>query len=332
MKETVKLKDIADSLDVSVVTVSNALTGKKGVSNSLRNMIIDKANEMGYVSNKRESAKNSVEKIGVLVSSCYVQVGVSFYWYMYQQLVYALSKKGNVGVLEIVEEETIQDKLPRVALDEDISGIIIIGRIRDDIVTKIVEKSNIPVVLLDFYDSKYECDAVMSNNYLGTYEMTKKLVNCGHRDIAFVGSINANENIMDRYFGYRKCLEENKLKVSDDWILKDRFYPKTELGVDLPKEMPTAFVCSSDLSASILYDELIKNGYKVPDDISIVGYDNYLFGHSFYDEITTYDVDIKNMTKVAVDIILKKIKNNTRTSVVRYIDGSIVERSSVKSR
>lgn len=330
MKETIKLKDIADSLNVSVVTVSNALTGKKGVSDSLRKMITEKADELGYTFHKKDNSKNSVEKIGVLVYSKYIQEGSSFYWSMYQQLVYTLSKKGHVGVLEIIEGNVDKIKTPNMVKDNDISGIIIIGMVEDELISKIATKSDKPVVLLDFYKNKYNCDAIMSNNYLGMYEMTKNLYENGHRDIAFVGSIFKSENIMDRYFGYRRCLEENKLEVLDEWLIEG-MDSKDELNVELPKNMPTAFVCSNDLIASLLYDELIKNGYEVPKDISIVGYDNYLFGHNFYNNITTYDVNIKLMTKIAVSTVLKRIRNNSQNPTVRYVDGDILERSSVRS-
>ena len=80
-------------------------------------------------------------------------------------------------------------------------------------VKKIVESTKIPVVLLDFHIDDLPCDAVVSNNYVGMYKMTRYLLERGHREIAFVGSIYANENIMDRYFGYRKGMMEYGISV-----------------------------------------------------------------------------------------------------------------------
>lgn len=330
MEPIIKLKDIADELNVSIVTVSNALAGRKGVSEKTRNRIIEKAEELGYINPIDENENKKSEKIGILVSDRYIYENASFYWAMYEKVVLRLSKKGHISLFEIIDELN-----PRVEdlrlLELQLSGLIIIGKIESEFLTKLIDETNFPITLLDFNNKGYECDSILSNNYVGMYKMTKLLVKNGHRGIAFVGSIDATENIMDRYYGYRKCMAECGLKVFDEWVLNDRNIYKNEMKVELPKHMPTAFVCSSDLSASVLYDELIKVGYRVPEDISIVGYDNYLYGHSLFDNITTYDVRMDKMAKIAVDILIKKIKLGNDDYDVRYVDGKIIERNSVKN-
>lgn len=332
MEQIVKLKDIAEALGISVVTVSNALSGKKGVSNSLRESILAKAEELGYKSTNYKKKEKTTETIGVLVPEKYLSVGASFYWAMYQQLVYALSKNGDVCMIEIVEEADVkQNKLPKLLSYDNISGLIIIGNIGQKYVKKIINKCDRPVVLLDICDRDNECDSIMSNNYKGMYKMTKYLIENGHRDIAFYGTVVSSENTMDRYFGYRKALEEANIEFNEEWLLDDRVLPSHEFKAVLPKKMPTAFACSCDMSSACLYDELNRNGYKVPEDISIVGYDNYMYGHSFVEDLTTYDVDMKRMTKVAVDTLMKRIKHNTTNFSTHYINGDIVERNSVKN-
>ena len=78
------------------------------------------------------------------------------------------------------------------------------------------------------------------------------------------------------------------------------------------------------------YDKLQKAGYSIPKDVSIVGYDNYLFAHPFAEQITTYNVDMEQMAKAAVKILIKKIKGSDRHQGIKYIDSSIVERNSVR--
>lgn len=101
--------------------------------------------------------------------------------------------------------------------------------------------------------------------------------------------------------------------------------------VELPERMPTAFACNNDLAAGYLYDKLLEKGYRVPEDISVAGYDNYLYGHPFARELTTYNVDMAKMAETAVDILLKKLKKENRHQGVRYIDSDIIERNSVKN-
>ena len=331
MSDSVKLKDIADALQVSIVTVSNALSGKRGVSEEVRTKIIEKAEQMGYSRTKYKKDSESGLKIGVIVPEKYLHVGISFYWAMYQMVAYRASKKQSFTVFEMLPtEEEKKGELPKILYENSIDGLIIIGWVERSYVQKLVALSNVPVVLLDFYVEGSACDAVMSNNYIGMYKMTRYLIERGHKKIAFVGTIEANENIMDRYFGYRKAMEEASLPLEKKWLIKDRDAETGDMEVELPDELPTAFVCNCDLAAGLLYDKLQKAGYSIPKDVSIVGYDNYLFAHPFAEQITTYNVDMEQMAKAAVKILIKKIKGSDRHQGIKYIDSSIVERNSVR--
>ncbi|MDE6356987.1 MAG: LacI family DNA-binding transcriptional regulator [Eubacteriales bacterium] len=331
MAKEVTLKDIAEELNISIVTASNALSGKKGVSEDVRKKIILKAQKMKYDISKYVNKKDSEIKIGVISSNKYLEVGASFYWALYQQVAYAASKKNSVTIFEVLEDDiTETEEMPKILMDKSIDCLIIIGYIEESYVKKIINKSNIPIGLLDFHIRNEKCDSVVSNSYIGTYKITKYLIDRGHKEIGFIGSIYFNENIMDRYFGFRKCMMEHKIDIKKEWVLNDRNIEKNEICVKLPKNMPTAFVCNCDLSASFLYDELIKLGYRVPEDISIISYDNYLYGHNFANQITTYNVDMKKMAKEMVKILLKRVKGINSHYGINHIDSEIVERNSVK--
>lgn len=327
----VRLKDIAQAVGVSVVTVSNALAGKKGVSSELRRVIEEKAREMGYHASKTEK-KESGFRIGVIASEMYLEVGNSFYWTMYQHVVYAASKNHSLTMLEVLNTDIQeQGELPKLLREKAIDGLIIIGWHFKPYIIRLVERAGVPIVLLDFQIRGLQCDAVMSGNYIGAYKMTRYLLERGHREIAFLGSVFANENIMDRYYGYRKGMVEAGIEEREEWILEDRDLITGKICVELPKRMPTAFVCNSDFSAGYLYDALSARGYRVPEDVSIVGYDNNLLGNGFADKITTYNVDMKRMADLAVSLLIGKIKGDDKRWGTRYIDSYIVERSSVKA-
>ncbi len=329
----VKLKDIADALHISIVTVSNALSKKSGVSEELRAKIFEKADEMGYDYSKYKGKKEKAKslKIGVIIPEKYIQVGVSFYWSMYQKVAYIASKKQCFTMMEIVNRDMEKNGiLPKILMDVELDGFIIIGWMEHSYIKKITKTALNPVVLMDFQYRDIPCDAVMSNNYIGMYKATKYLTDRGHSEIAFVGSTKANENIMDRYYGYRKALEEVNLPVKKEWKVEDRSLDGKEIKVRLPEQMPTAFVCNSDFTASYLYDELVKNGYKVPEDISITAYDNYLFGHPFSQKLTTYNVDMEQMAKVAVEVLVNKMLGDKKRIGTRYIDSHMIERNSVR--
>ena len=160
--------------------------------------------------------------------------------------------------------------------------------------------------------------------------MTRYLLDRGHKEIAFVGSIRANENIMDRYYGYKKAMMEAGVREWEDWVLEDRDLVEGLSRVEIPKHMPTAFVCNSDWAAGLLYNELTGRGFRVPEDVSIVGYDNYLYGNPFAEKLTTYNVDMKQMARQAVKLLKGKMKGDDKYWGTRYIDSVVIERQSVK--
>lgn len=325
----VKLKDIAAALGVSVVTVSNALSGKAGVSEGLREEILRKARELGYDCGRYE--RQQEVRIGVLVSEKYVSVGASFYWEMYQHVAYAASKRKCATMIEILENGEDERSLPKMIGEKTSDGILVIGWMSHDYIRMLIDNIHVPIVLLDFQYSDLPCDAVISANYIGGYKITRYLLERGHRRIGFVGSVKANENIMDRYFGYRKGLAEYGIPLRQDWILEDREIETGDmLHIELPEELPDAFVCNADLAASTLYDALQEKGVRVPEEVSIIGYDNYLHGHKFAGELTTYQVDMKRMAENAVKILFGKIGGNEKRYGVHTVDSVIVERSSVK--
>ncbi len=326
----VKMKDIAAAVGVSVVTVSNALSGRKGVSEDVRQLVEKTARDMGYNQKKPEKPSQS-GVIGVIVSEKYITVGNSFYWAMYQNVVYEASKLQSVTMLEIVTFEAEEkEELPKLMRERAISGLIIIGWMSKSYVEKIVGAAGVPIVLLDFQMKGIRCDAVMSSNYVGMYKMTRYLLDRGHKEIAFVGSIRANENIMDRYYGYKKAMMEAGAREWEDWVLEDRDLVEGLSRVEIPKHMPTAFVCNSDWAAGLLYNELTGRGFRVPEDVSIVGYDNYLYGNPFAEKLTTYNVDMKQMARQAVKLLKGKMKGDDKYWGTRYIDSVVIERQSVK--
>lgn len=325
----VKLKDIAAALGVSVVTVSNALSGKPGVSETLREEIMGKARELGYDCSRYD--RQQEVRFGVLVSEKYVTVGASFYWEMYQHVAYAASKRKSATMIEILESGEDEKSLPKMIGERNSDGILVIGWMSHDYIRMLLDNIHVPIVLLDFQYPDLPCDAVITANYIGGYKITRYLLERGHRRIGFVGTVRANENIMDRYFGYRKGMAEYGISLRQDWILEDRDIETGGLlHIELPEELPDAFVCNADLSAGRLYDALQEKGLRVPEDVSVIGFDNYLHGHKFAGELTTYNVDMKRMAEKAVKILFGKIGGNEKRYGVHTVDSMIVERSSVK--
>lgn len=334
MKKAATLADIAKKLGVSAVTVSNALLNKKGVSEELRSQIIETANELNY-KRPQKGEKNSMssgERIGVITSGRYLDKYTSFYWEMYQKVVVEASQKGSMILLEIVTlEKEEQCIIPAIIKEEKVDALIILGLISEQYVKVITSQTKIPIVFLDFYNYSIPVDSVISNGYFGMYQMTNCLLNAGHTDIAFVGNIKATSSIMDRYLGYSKALLERGIKERKEWVISDRDLRTGMINIILPEEMPTAFVCNCDLIAEKLTCLLEEQGYQVPEDISLVGYDDFLSQGKIKNKITTYAVDMESMAHEAMKLILKRLRNpdETEQKMIKIVDGRKVIRSSV---
>ncbi len=217
-----------------------------------------------------------------------------------------------------------------------VDGIVVIGRMNKEYLLNLEQASDIPVVYMDYYDNERELDTVIPNSFYGSYMLTNYLFDIGHREIAYVGTLCATNSITDRYLGYLKSLLEHGCMQRSEWIIDDRDIDSGYIDVDkyiqLPEQMPTAFVCNCDLTASYLIKKLEKAGYRVPDDISVVGFDNYLYPGTCDIGITTYEIDIVGMAKRTIHKIFKKISSENYTSGVFTVGGHLVQKDSAAPR
>lgn len=337
MAKTVRLADIGERLGVSTVTVSKALSGQKGVSEELRVKIIRLADEMGYVKNTAEESKAVKESytIGVIVAERYLQENQSFYWMLYQEISKRAIGKSCFPMLEVISPEAEdRGEFPRVVTEGKVDGVIILGAFKAEYADRLIRGGGLPTLNLDTTNGWESCDCVVSNNLMGGYRMTNYLFELGHKKIGFVGTRLSTSSIDDRYFGYLKSLMEHGVAWREDWVVDDRSLKDGKIdkyaGFLLPKDMPTAFFCNCDLSASLLIARLEESGCRVPEDVSVVGFDNYVSGQFSGVGLTTYEIDTREMADRAVHIILKKCRDAAYTTGVYMLAGKFIERESAR--
>ena len=336
MAKTVKLADIAEKVGVSTVTVSKALSGQKGVSEEMREKIKQLADELGYRSpseNKRQTTEKQYN-IGVIIQEVYLDKYDSFYLTMYQELNKRAVARGCFTLLESMSRESVlSNVMPLLVQEKKVDGLIVVGDMTQTYMEHLEEKAGIPVVCMDFYNDTINLDTVISNSFYGTYALTNYLFQMGHKKIAYVGTVGTTNSITDRYLGYAKSLLEHHIEVRKDYVIDDRDTKTGRMDLDkyyqLPEDMPSAFVCNCDLAASYLIRKLRANGYRVPEDISVVGFDNYLFPGLCDIGITTYEVNIGEMARRVVHMIVRKIANENYTAGVFIVDGHMVIKDSV---
>lgn len=337
MPKSVKLSDIAERTGVSVVTVSKALSDQKGVSEEMRRKIKQVASDLGYISptEARIMSERKSYNVGVIVSQRYFAQMQSFYWLMYQELATKAVGKNCFTMLEVVSEEDEEKAtIPKLLDGNKINGLVVIGLMQDKYIDMIVANTSIPYIFLDFYSKSCKCDAVITDNYYGMYQMTDYLCELGHTKIAYVGTLFATNSITDRYFGYCKSLYEHGIEVREDYLIDDRSKYNSKKGFvyTLPKDMPTAFVCNCDVTALEIIELLEEKGYKVPEDISVVGFDDYVFPNAKDIKLTTYAVDVKEMARKTIKILLRKMNGDYVKKGTIIVEGEMVIRDTTAER
>ncbi len=325
------MSDIAEKLNVSTVTVSKALAGKEGVSDELRSEILRMAESMGYQKRGNKAKDLSAGyTVGIVTSRKYIEKGHSFYWTLYERLLTYLSQKGHVAILEVVSEED-EDLLilPRLIQEGRVDGLIVMGSF-SDAYRESIAAAGTPFVALDSFHAKFRQDSIISDGYYGMYVMTHHLLRMGHKDIMFVGSIDATSSITDRYYGYCRAMLEAGLPVGKDAVLPDRGADgKLTISLDKLTHLPTAFACNCDITAYTLLGLLKDRGVRVPEDVSLVGFDNFILSELAVPQITTYAVDVDRMAMEGAEQMIHRIANPASPMRRIVVSGSIIMRDSV---
>ena len=322
------MRDIAREVGTSAVTVSKAMAGKTGMSEELRIKILKKASEMGYEypHSARLLPREHLE-IGILIPDKYFEAD-SFYAEIYKRLVKKLADLGHFGLLEILDPENERNlALPNLLTTKQVDGLVMLGEPSKAYYRKIAQAGP-PIVFLDFYDEQANADAVAGDNSYGAYRLTSHLIRRGHRKIGFVGNIKATSSIMDRFLGYYRAMLVNDLQVREEWILPDREMTGGIAKPKLPEELPTAFVCNCDMTARMMIDLLKDEGYRVPEDISVTGFDDYPAGSETDVPLSTFRIDTNGMIEQAVKTLLERCAGSSKPFGRFVVGGQPVYRHS----
>lgn len=333
-KKEVKLKDIASALGISIVSVSNALNGRKGVSPELRHKVQKTAEELGYEFSKTTARHEAGSYcIGVMIAERYVKEFPSFYMEVYKQVAQAAAKRGSLVVLEIIDTE--KEELNNSAAyftNMAVHGIIFLGEMNMDFIRQVKAGNPVPTVGIDFYDVDETMDYIIPDSFHGMQAVTQRMIDAGHRDIAFLGNPYATESILDRYMGYCMALEMNGIRERADRVIPDRKKDKKSYWIDfeLPGELPEAFVANCDKSAYILINKLRQRGIRVPEDISVAGFDHSYPPEAEELQLTTYESDSKALARAGVNTLLKRMEKGEGAGVIQIVAGQIIEGNTVR--
>lgn len=333
----VTLKDIAAEAGVSIMTVSNVINGKTAkVSEENRikiNQIIENHHYVPNLTARSLSAKSS-KIIGVIIPTYDTEENIFTNPYVSELF----------GVIEhAVRMEQYYAMVLAVKTAEDISkalknwnvdGAIFLMPQYDSIVDKIQEENKMPMVFIDSYSTNDSIMKVSLNDFKGGYIATKHLIMNGHKKIAFAGACYPHTTIMkQRMLGYKKALEEAEIPFDENRVIIENtnYESGLKVGRDISNHRYdiTAVFSSADIMAAGIMEGCKLNGMVIPNDLSIIGYDNLKLGKYVTPKLTTVSQNISLKGETAVALLLNAIKSNGQNKKSETLDIEIVERQSV---
>lgn len=344
MANRVSMEDIAKKLGISKNTVSLVFRDMPGINEQTRKQILDTATQMGYIykNKSKQEAQNHlgpVEETPTMnICLCLPETTRESTGF-FSHVLFGIedeAKKNNFNTIIFYfdDEHGIKD-IPLCIQNNMVSGIITLGRISCSTVNTLLS-FNLPLVMVDHYLEHIVTDCILSDNLSGAYKAVKYLVEKGHQKIGFLGDIEASISFYDRYMGYLKALKHYSLPISEEHIIKTSYEKQGlkdfSLVVENLKEktsFPSAFFCCNDIEAITLIKGLNSIGLKVPQDISVIGFDDIDNARNFYPELTTLRVEKEYMGKKAVQRLIHLLDFGPVTPEKLLLNVSIIERQSV---
>lgn len=335
-RKKVTMEDIANRLNISKYAVSLALSGKKGVSESTREKVIQIAQELNYKPRPTHKALyKSINKLGNIgiITSEQVMNNPYFFSVVLNEIEKEVRDRGYGLSIANVERD---GDLPAFVTMNIVDGVIVISNIGSSLVSKLQE-SNMPCVIVEHHEKHMDMDSIMTNNKQGTYLAIKYLDSqLNSPTIGFVGDIFESVSYYERWKGFCETIDELELEINMDYCKIDGFSKSPQDPVRDIREfleelesLPDAFFCVNDLLAVILSSMLIKKGVRIPEDVSIIGFDDTRLTEYNIPPLTMVYLYREHYGRRAVDQLFLRIEDKEKPSETIRINTKLIIRNSV---
>ncbi|MDK2807501.1 MAG: LacI family transcriptional regulator [Clostridiales bacterium] len=339
MVKRVGIKDVAKEAGVSIATVSYVINNKGGqtLSEETKEKVWKAVNDLGYVPNlsARILANNKSNLIGVVIPQTEkdkeFMFSNPFYSEFLSSLEYTARKK---GYHVLISGTNADENYVEVAKKRNLDGIVILGVYPKDTLEEI-QNSKIPTVIIDSYVKSYHFNTVGTDDCYAGYTATKYLLDKGHRKIALVtGSTEETGVNQERLRGYQDALMEYGIAFDKRDVLNGTV--DFEYGEEAAKliakrrEEITAVFCSADILALGVLKGLSSQGIRVPEEISVLGFDNTFISKISTPALSTIDQNISLKGERAAKMIIGILEGNLKGKQDYIVPIEIVERDSIR--
>jgi LacI family transcriptional regulator len=341
MSQRVTMEHIARQSGVSLATVSLVLRDKPGINDGTRQRVLDVARELGY--RKRAQAEyvatQNLQQVGMLIKArADDQPRTNQFYSAVATGIEAACRRQQINLLFAtvpVDADNHPEGLPRMLLEDELDGLLLVGAFVDSTITRLMERRTTPTVLVDAYAAENRYDSVVSDNFRGAYEAVSYLIEHGHRHIGIVGSLpTAYPSIEERRRAYLQALQDHGIEqpyFADSHHVSHK--EAVEATIDLLRRFShiTALFCCNDMMAIAVIQAMQARGRRVPDDISVIGFDNIDMAEHVTPPLTTMHVDKVSMGQLAVQLLTNRAEFPAASCVTAVLRPTLVERQSVRS-
>ncbi|CAM2885336.1 HTH-type transcriptional repressor PurR [Vibrio rarus] len=331
------IKDVAKLAGVSTTTVSHVINKTRFVAEATQQRVMEAVKNLNYAPSAvaRSLKCNSTRTIGMLVTQStnpfFAEVVDGVESYCYRQG-YTLILCNTGGLYEK------QRDYIRMLAEKRVDGILVMcSDLTEELRQMLDSHPNIPKVVMDWGPESSSADKIIDNSEEGGYLATKYLVNNGHHKIACLTGQAEKLACIERISGYKRALAEANIPFNEKLIFEGNFECDTaveaadKLVAMSKEERPTSIFCFNDIMALGLISRLRQHNIDIPEDISVIGYDNIDLAAYFSPPLTTIHQPKRRVGKTAFEILLERIKNKEHERRIFEMHPELIERASVKN-
>ncbi|GAA0794878.1 LacI family transcriptional regulator [Clostridium sp. AF19-22AC] len=305
------ISDVAEMLGVSKSTVSRAINGNSGVGDELRKKVLDLVDEIGYKPNTiaQSLSRGRVNIVALILGD----IRNPFYADLAFNIQRILNSHGYM-VMVFNSEYDVQREIEflKLTIQFNFAGLILITA-QTEIVEDMLHSMDVPMVLVNRILPSYTGDSVLTDNFQAGYMAVMHLLELGHKHIGFVRGPGVSSASSQRFEGYRQALRNFSLPFNEEYVYESDL--KMETGITLARNFvkdlkvrPSAMVVVNDMTAIGFIDGCRENGLSIPEDLSIVSFDDIEFSAMKGIELTTISQHVDKMSEHAARLMLKQLE------------------------
>jgi LacI family transcriptional regulator len=340
LNNRVKISDIAQQSGVSTSTVSLVFNNRPGVSDETRQRVLEVAESLGYPLKPPSNGHSArLLTLGMVVKTDPDQPPQAnpFYSKVIIGIEEACRHSGICLLFSTlpVDVNNHPTEVPPLLYNDSLNGLLMVGAFVDETITSVSGKHTPPIVLVDAYSNTESYDTVVSDNFQAAYQAVEYLIQQGHRHIGLVGSeANSYPSLKDRRNGYLRALKENEITntyIANFNINQSHGYEET---IALLTKYPqiTALFGINDECAVTAMNAAKDIGRSIPQELSIIGYDDTYLAVNSAPTLSTMRVDTVAMGRAAVKLLSLRLENPDTARMTLTIHPTLVKRESVSER